>query len=162
MNRHVQGQAAMSTLLRLGLSLFSAFICSVALFAQVEDTTPPEIQSFDFVPKTVDVSAGPQNVIITMRITDNLSGFTWGFLRVASPSTAQLVTACPWSGDRIAGDATDGTYRFEITIPQYSEAGEWHMGNFDVHDAANNSIRSGTERSLSLAVGSPFVDVNKD
>ncbi|MDH4197158.1 MAG: PKD domain-containing protein [Candidatus Aminicenantes bacterium] len=138
MNRRVQGQAAARSLLRLGLSVFSVFICSVALFAQVDDTTPPEIQSFDFAPKAVDVSAGPQNVIVTMRITDNLSGFTWGFLRVSSPSTAQLVTFCPWGGDRIEGDATDGLYRFEITIPQYSEVGEWHMANFDVHDGVNN------------------------
>ena len=57
--------------------------------AQVEDTAAPALTEFDFNPKTIDVSAGPQTVTVTVRITDDLSGFEFGNFIFLSPSGQQ-------------------------------------------------------------------------
>ena len=47
---------------------------------------PPELVAFDFTPKTIDVSSGPQTVTATLRVTDNLSGVRGVNVTFARPS----------------------------------------------------------------------------
>jgi PKD repeat protein len=123
------------------LALFFVFvlICHSALFAQVvEDVTPPAIQSLDFTPKAVDVSAGAQNITVTARIMDVLSGFRFGYLSFRSPSQQQqqFGTFGPYSIQ--TGDLKDGVHQINISIPQFSEAGEWKIEYIYLFDTDNN------------------------
>ena len=55
--------------------------------AQVQDTTPPQLLSFSFSPTTIDVTGGPQSVVVTYTATDDLSGVRdSGALNFVGPS----------------------------------------------------------------------------
>src|SRR5882724_9913161 len=57
--------------------------------AQFSDTTPPHLVSLDFNPKSLDVTVSPQTVITTTRVTDDLSGTSYGVASFFSPSQRQ-------------------------------------------------------------------------
>jgi hypothetical protein len=54
---------------------------------------PPNVLSFDFDPKAVDTSASSQEITVTARLTDDLSGFSQGYFRFQSPSKIQDIGA---------------------------------------------------------------------
>ena len=43
-------------------------------YAQVADTSPPELVNLTFNPTTFDTSTGDQNVVVTWTLTDDLTG----------------------------------------------------------------------------------------
>src|SRR6185369_16094802 len=47
--------------------------------SSIEDTTPPNLEELTFTPGTIDTSVGAQSVIVTMRITDAVSGVDFAF-----------------------------------------------------------------------------------
>ncbi|HEU0253303.1 MAG TPA: hypothetical protein VFR12_09755, partial [Pyrinomonadaceae bacterium] len=83
--------------LRLAINLLSLILIigvtnMHTVNAQVEDTIAPALAEFDFNPKTVDVSGGSQHITITLRITDDLSGFEFGNFLFISPSGQQVLS----------------------------------------------------------------------
>jgi len=136
----------------LFLALFFVFvlICHSALFAQVEDITPPAVQSLDFTPKMIDVSAGSQSITVTARITDDLSGFLWGNMLFQSPSQIQVRGGSFDSWTIISGDIYNGVYEFTINVPQYAEAGEWRVLYFGGSDTTGNARYYYTEELAAL------------
>ena len=111
--------------------------------AQAEDTTIPALAEFDFNPKTVDVSSGPQIITITMRITDDLSGFDFGNFLILSPSGQQVISGGYNSANRISGNSLDGVYEVVATVPQFSEAGTWHVIQVFMKDLVGNTVNIG-------------------
>lgn len=107
--------------------------------AQVEDTAAPALAEFDFNPKTIDVSTGPQTVTVTLRITDDLSGFEFGSFIFISPSGQQISSAGFNAQHRISGDSLDGVYQVPTTVPQFSEAGTWRVLQLFLRDQVGNS-----------------------
>jgi hypothetical protein len=107
--------------------------------AQVEDTAAPALAEFDFNPKTIDVSSGPQTVTLTLRITDDLSGFEFGSFIFISPSGQQISSAGFNAQHRISGNSLDGVYQLSTTIPQFSEAGTWRVIQLFLRDSVGNS-----------------------
>ncbi len=105
----------------------------------VGDTTPPTIASFDFNPKAVDTSTSSQEITITARLTDDLSGFSQGYFRFQSPSKIQDVGLWFSSSERTSGNELDGTYERKITLPQYSEPGTWKLSSIELRDNVGNS-----------------------
>ena len=107
--------------------------------AQVEDTATPALAEFDFNPKTIDVSPGPQTVTVTLRITDDLSGFEFGNFIFISPSGQQISSAGYNAQHRVSGNSLDGVYQVSTTIPQFSEAGTWRLIQVFLRDQVGNS-----------------------
>jgi hypothetical protein len=107
------------------------------LYAQ-EDTTPPELVEFDFNPKTIDVSAGSQDVTFTLRLTDDLSGLNHVSVGITSPSGS--LSRYQGATGPITGDRNDGIYEVVININQYYESGIWHVKEVRAQDEVNNSI----------------------
>ena len=96
---------------------------------------------------TVDVSSSDQTIEITARITDDLSGITdsqnssgYAQLELRSPSGEQNLWVNFSENNRIDGDANDGLYKAELTIPAFAEAGEWSVGSIEVQDSVGNDI----------------------
>ena len=108
--------------------------------AQVEDTSAPVLAEFDFNPKTIDVSSGPQTVTLTLRITDDLSGFEFGNFLFLSPSGQQVISGGYNAPNRIAGNSLDGVYQASAAIPQFSEAGTWKVIQVFLRDQVGNTI----------------------
>jgi len=101
----------------------------------ISDTTPPSIISFDFEPKVVDVSRSDQTITITAQLEDNLSG-VWNMgagsspsqVAFTSPSGEVSISAAFWVNHYlVSGGMLNGTYKDNMTLPQYSETGKWHI-----------------------------------
>ena len=103
------------------------------------DLAAPEIDGFDFAPLSIDTSAGPASVTITVHLTDQLSGVVFGCAGFESPSATQFRSACYDETTRSSGDAHDGVYTGVATFPQYGEAGTWHVKWVYAYDAIGNN-----------------------
>jgi hypothetical protein len=103
------------------------------------DTAPPELMDVSFAPSTVDVGLSAQTVTVDMHITDNLSGFASGWMKLSSPG-GQSVTETFLATSITSGSIQDGVFRISHTIPQFSEPGSWCIDSMYIKDAANNII----------------------
>ena len=110
-----------------------------------EDTSPPEIHSLSFSPSTVDTSSSEQHIVVTAHITDDLAGVA-GYsysssqsqILFYSPSQSQSVVAMLSEGQLMSGDSKDGTYSYQMVVPQHSEAGQWKVEYLYLVDNVGN------------------------
>src|ERR1022692_911942 len=99
------------------------------------DTTPPTLVALSFSAATVNVTTAAQNVTVNATITDDLSGFSNGYITFTSPSGQ---TAYSYPG-RISGTALNGGYQATATFHQFVEPGVWTASVY-LRDNAGNSI----------------------
>lgn len=116
------------------LALFS--VCIRPAFAALTDTTPPVLTSFDFTPKSVDVTNGAGTVTVNLHVTDDLSGFSYAYVYFTSPSHGQ--TQSVYIYNLTSGTPLDGDAQGILTIPQFSEAGNWVVSYVSLGDRAGN------------------------
>jgi hypothetical protein len=100
------------------------------------DTTPPQPLAFSFTPTTVDVSTKSQDVTVTVRLTDDLSGVASAYVVFKNPPPAYQPVFATLS--RVSGSALDGTYQATVTIPAFAEAGTWLVSGVNVQDLVGN------------------------
>ena len=143
----------MTMLSRLGVRFAGLFI-SLALAAgaqaQISDTTPPHLVSASFSPTSVNVTSAAQTVIVTVTATDDLSGMTNAQARFTSPSGAQATGT--FGLFRSSGTPLSGVYTGTATIPRFSEAGTWTLGDLTLFDAAGNQVTYTTANLLALGL----------
>jgi len=109
------------------------------------DIIPPKLVSSGFDATSVDVSAGAQDLVVTLHITDAESGFANGDIQFTSHDMSNDVNqpnktmpqAFFDSTQRTSGDAFDGTYTVHVTIPQYTAPGTF-CGGVGMADVAGN------------------------
>ncbi len=120
------------------------------------DTEAPELVDLSLTPATIDVSAGDQPVGFTAQVSDDLAGFAYGRLELASPSGTQH-RAVSFGGN----GTTDETHEFDIAFLQYGEAGPWSVTSLWLTDAVGH-VGTYTGADL-IALGFPTtVDVASD
>ena len=111
------------------------------------DVVGPRLAGLDFTPKEINTSDGPQEITVTLRITDDLAGFNsgtisfWGpgkVCQISCESGHQAVRLTFYSSERVSGTETDGTYVGKMVLPQYSELGTWTVHWVQLHDNARN------------------------
>jgi len=115
-----------------------------------DDTTPPVLMDLSFIPTTIDVGAGDQNVTVTLRITDDLAGVSFAEVRFRSPSDGQYRSATFNEADRTSGDMKDGIYEKTVTFPQYSETGNWYIEYVYLVDTLTNTRFLNTAEIIGL------------
>src|SRR5580698_7767988 len=89
-----------------------------------QDVTPPVLRSLTLSPTSINVTNGPQNVTVTARITDDLSGVAnspVAFYSPAGPFDAQVQSGTFGPSNLISGNANDGMYQVKLTFPQNSQ-----------------------------------------
>lgn len=119
------------------------------------DTTPPTLVSSSLDGSVVDVSDGPQDLVVTLHITDAESGFQSGGIvftgGVSGGGTGGGTATQLESGfndtQRVAGDAFDGTYAVHVPIPQYAAPGSY-CGVVAMTDVAQNTTQASLGTSL--------------
>jgi len=116
------------------------FPTKITVLSNPEDLKPPAVQNFNLTPQTVPIGGGPQNITVTLRITDALSGYRDGALSFTSPSQKHSVGCAVFQQSRTSGDMRDGVYQTVLYFPQYSELGEWQIGSCFFNDNVGNSI----------------------
>ena len=145
------------------LCIFAATFSLARFVAAQSDTTPPQLVSLDFTPKSVDVTSAAQVVTLTMHVTDDISGLNQINVSFAPPHTQVIEVFANPATARTSGTANDGVYRVDITIPKGSEAGTWELRNF-LRDQAGNfasypysptPFPPGTPSQLTVINGAP-------
>src|SRR5664279_6541098 len=125
------------SVLRLCLLVIVAFLLTpVALFAQT-DTTPPVLTGVSIDPNPIDVTNGAQTLTVTTTVTDDLSGTQQVFVALQSPSTGQYLYSSYSS--LVSGTNLNGIWQTYLTMPQYSEAGDWTIQYIQLTDNATNN-----------------------
>lgn len=116
----------------------SAFLFSVlSFFASAEDLSAPEIVSFSLSENTVDVRQSSQQIVATIRVTDNESGTTDPL--VTAHSAVSDASSGFASVVLVSGDRNDGVWEATLTIPFNATSGEWQVITFPLTDNANNT-----------------------
>jgi hypothetical protein len=91
---------------KIALATLSVFLFCSSTPAQVQDTSPPKLTGFTFSPMAVNTSTSPATITAALQITDDLSGASWGYVELYSPSGHQS-SICNFS--LISGTDLNGT-----------------------------------------------------
>jgi hypothetical protein len=100
------------------------------------DTQAPQLLSLSVGPP-VDVSAGAAVVVVSARLTDDLSGVASGTLAVNRPVAGNSPPGGPLT--RVSGTPLDGVFQWSVSIPQFSAAGTYELA-LTVIDASGNRL----------------------
>jgi len=146
--------------------LFSAALACLTcefMWGQTSDTQPPALTNLTLSPASVDVTSSPQTVTFQVTATENLSGLSYAYVYLFSPSRAQWVAAAgafPWAGPPLL----NGTVSIPAVIPRYSEPGLWTVGYLYIYDRVNNpAIYSGaTLQALGYPTTVTVIDATPD
>lgn len=153
------------------LTILALFVLGVFVLTQpaqaAEDSTAPVLRSFDLSPTTINTADESQTVIITMRVTDDLSGVRYysadhpnqtaaGWMQVnLKPLIGTQRVEAIWNFTRVSGDANDGVYQHGITIPKWAKSGIWTVEYVVLFDELGN------ERTLyTAALNEMFPDAH--
>lgn len=149
------GRAALAT----GLALSGAALLPVvqsAPAAAASDITPPALAAFDFSPRTVDVTTGSKQVVVTARVTD-ASGAKAPIALISSDTSSQSEGFGQMQ--LVSGTATDGTYERVITIPETAASGTWTVIIYPLDDVVGNSGSGFHNHPSKLTVTNTGTDV---
>ena len=102
-----------------------------------QDLQAPLLSNLSLQPAPVDVSSGDQTFTVTFHIADTGSGFDRGFIHLHTPTGAYTGSTYFGSPARVSGDAMNGNYSVELTIPQYAMPGAWRIAVY-LYDVADN------------------------
>jgi hypothetical protein len=111
----------------------------VTPYDPASDKTPPTISSLALAPTAIDTSDAARTIKATIRVTDNLAGFSSGSINFRSPSGRQSAYASFSSWNKTSGTDLDGTYEATITVNRYAEPGTWKVDSVSLMDQAWNS-----------------------
>ena len=107
------------------------------------DETPPVLVSASLSPTTVDVTSGSQDVVLTLEITDDVSGaygMMWSFNGVWSISGCCVDSPqLPNSLQRVSGTTTDGTWQATFPVPAGTPPGPVCLEDWMISDRLNNT-----------------------
>ena len=103
----------------------------------VGDSGGPQLQSIEFDRTTVDTSTGPQDVHLTVRITDDMAGFESGGVQFYHSGQVQVAPLYGYM--RQSGTALDGIYVTTLTLPRYSAPGLWYVDAVWLNDTVGNT-----------------------
>ena len=148
------------SILAVVLLVATTVVLPVAANAE-DDTSPPQFGSptanaLEIIPASIDTAAADQTITFRAHLVDDLSGVAdWSQARFRSPSGGQFVDAL--FGSLISGTEFDGVWEYTATLPQYAEAGTWHLEYVILADVTGNFEYLNGPTSPS---GPPFVPVD--
>ncbi len=106
----------------------------------IDDFSAPVLVDLSFDKQSIDVSGGPETVTATIRVTDDLSGFSWASFYFRSTSGQQSLYFGFMSSDLVSGDEFDGVYQRSQEFPQFSESGLWRVTQVQLLDKVGNEV----------------------
>ncbi|MBV9870078.1 MAG: hypothetical protein JO214_05605 [Frankiaceae bacterium] len=109
-----------------------------ALCAVRPDTVPPSVDSLTFDTSPIDVTAGPATIPVSMHVTDTTGNGTASGVKHAG---LRFAIHHVWRSARLSltsGDATDGTWSGEVTVPTWVRSGTLRLIDVHANDASRN------------------------
>ena len=108
------------------------------------DTRAPQLVAIGVTPASVDTSQQSQTITVNVHAIDDLSGLSDGVTTAASqvvlrgPSGAHHARATLSVDHRTAGNPLDATYVVVVTLPRWSEQGQWSVESVTLVDQVGN------------------------
>ncbi len=123
------------------------------------DTAPPVLASFSVAPAAVDVTTGNATVQVTLRLTDDESGFYYANLYLYNANGTFVNNIFFLSSDvEPGGTPTDGTYVIDVAVPRYGADGDWKFTASFNDNSSKQSEYGGTDLPFPVP-GSEVFDV---
>jgi hypothetical protein len=119
---------------QVGLVVVVTFFCGFLLraSAQIQDVTRPTLTGFSFTPTTIDTSAGPATVTVSVSATDDLAGVGVVHTQFDSPMGRTLGTQSSFPPLALSVQGTS-----DMTFLPFGETGTW-TASVVVSDYAGN------------------------
>lgn len=131
----------LSLVIILSLSLIAIFVPNGGIIADTEDVEPPTLVDLEFTSLTFNTEWNEDTVEATITVTDNLSGFEWGYIRLVPISGHDLYADIYFYPEHlVSGDLNDGVYTSETSFHQYIANGEWKIEDLSLTDHVGNSV----------------------
>lgn len=92
------------------------------------DSDAPLLQEISVTPGTVDLTAGAATAFVTVQVTDEVHGFSYGEVIVYNPDDNRTGYVLFDNWNRVGGDAHNGIYQVEVPVPLYGKPGSWSVG----------------------------------
>ncbi len=113
-----------------------AFAGALAAPASAE-TNPPTLTTLTLAPDTVNTSTSARTVTIDITATDDFSGIHVVRAGLKGPTGVQFDTS--FFGEPSTGTPTNGTWRLDVTLPQYSPQGTYEL-TVELVDGDGNTL----------------------
>jgi len=113
------------------------------------DVLAPVVGSVSVSPGSVDVSSGSAEVVVSMEVSDALSGVRYLDVWFAVPGGG-------WAGVSLqlaSGTVNNGVWSGALTVPRYAKAGTWSIAGLQVSDVVGNTLTLETSEQVSALVG---------
>jgi hypothetical protein len=145
----------------VGMVITGAVVLFAALgftvYAQ-GDITAPVLAELTIEPSWVDTSTGPQTITVTVSLTDDLSGVSYGELQFRpAVGTTQYFVIFLDDRNIVSGDGFHNIYVATHTMPQYAAEGRWELSFAGTTDNVGN-VAHYTEESDPLLIYRYFVN----
>ena len=125
------------------------------------DSILPELEYFNILTSTVDVSNGSQTVYYDVTVSDDMSGFSSGLGNCSSPSGLDGTDFFHFDG---SGELYLEQTNLEISIPTAVEPGIWNCRIWSVRDISSNYNHNpdisnfNTQFEVTYGESEPFCD----
>jgi hypothetical protein len=105
------------------------------------DGVAPELVGVNLTATSVDASSGQGSMGVELQVSDNSSGFNYGFVSFSSPSGQKDFDLYLQDDPSylVSGTELAGTYSINDLLPQGAEAGTWTFSSLSLDDDAGNS-----------------------
>jgi hypothetical protein len=141
---------------------FEVINSSVQNPSPLPDLTPPRLTNAAFKSSLFDLSqSGSGNVVLTVSVSDQLTGFDYGYFDFISPSgNAEISIGV---NNLLSGSPLNGTFFGSEQLGPYAEAGIWRLDSVYLQDQARNDLEvyasDGNLDSLLPGLGDLFFQV---
>jgi Dockerin type I domain len=130
------------------------------------DTTPPTLLGASFSPSTINTSAGPQSVTLSLQVSDSQSGVSfsgnYSFVTL-SPVGAAGTGPYQYLSTRdfqlVSGTPQDGVWQVTKIMPQYS-GGNWEITQLELWDAVTNEIGLTSAQLVAMGINPILTDTS--
>ncbi len=121
---------------------FYLILMSVSGLSFGADVTPPQLESWELSPASINVDDGPAVVTAIFRLTDEtgVDGFK---VNVSARHDGSGQSSGFASVNLISGDYNDGVWQADLSIAANSAPGEWIVSLFPLTDILGNSSSFG-------------------
>ncbi len=164
---HLFDNAGNSITLQSATLVSLGFPGTLTLVDSMPDTTPPTLLGASFSPATINTSAGPQNVTISIQVSDTQSGADFSdeeaFAVTLSPVGAGASGPFQYLGTfdfhLISGTAQNGVWQATKTMPQYS-GGNWVITQVTLFDAVTNHLSLTPAQLSAMGINPVLIDTS--
>jgi hypothetical protein len=123
-------------------TLHAADLAAMGFPSQLTETGPgddssPVVSNLSLSEISVDTSAGPVAIWLTVHVSDDMSGLSSAQFHLVGPE-GQDILAVTDPTFRTTGDRMSGDYQIPITLPQWAAQGTWTIDRVFVIDRAGN------------------------